>query len=160
MLSWTLFSAMLPFTSRLPSILQHNIAFHIETSHLIYTANQMDWFLYEMQHCAAEHLKTWLTVFCKIFRMWNILQNILRNNLQIRLYCIWAWLTVLKHIKDTSWVNLYKNNHYFDQKQPIYMTCEPCFSLFKGVRTNKNVQIATFFLYKCTYIVKMFHYTE
>ena len=40
-------------------------------------------------------------------------------------------------LKTLPWVNLCKNNHYFDQKQSISITCQPCLSFIRGSKLIK-----------------------
>ena len=85
---------------------------------------------------------------------------ILRNISQSRVYCIWTSLTVLKRIKDTFLGQFAQKWKKFYQKQQTSVTCQPWLSPFKEFKTNKNVQMAALHLYKCTCIVKIYHFSE
>ena len=55
------------------NLFQPSAAFHIETSHLICTTNQDDWFLYEAQHLAETGKLLALNILTILIRCFNFL---------------------------------------------------------------------------------------
>ena len=82
-----------------------------------------------------------LTVFCEIFH--KIFWEKFRKVEFIKREHHWLFWNVLKTL---LWVNLCKNNHYFDQKQPISITCQSCWSLFRG---SKLIKMCRYLLFVC-----------
>ena len=78
---------------------------------------------------------------CKIFR--KMFCGIIHKVDYIAYEHHWLFWNALKIL---LWVNLCKNNHYFDQKQPIFIIYQHCLSLF---RRSKLIKMYRQLLFLC-----------